>query len=62
MELPRHYLLVISIEVGGRDDKAFRIEEGTRECFELCNQGTKLSGVFTVLKLNFDDEDFGRDA
>jgi len=40
----------------------FRTEEGTVERFELCNPGTNLSRVFTVLKLNFDDEDVGRAA
>lgn len=62
MELPRHCPLVISIEIGGTDGKAFRIEEGTMKCFELCNPGTNLSRVFTVLKLDFHDEDVGRAA
>jgi activator of 2-hydroxyglutaryl-CoA dehydratase len=62
VELPRHCPLVLSIEIGGRDGKAFRIEEGTMECFELCNPGSNLNTVFTVLELNFDDEDVGRAA
>jgi len=60
VELPRHCPPVISIEIGGRNGKAFRIEEGTIECFELRNTGTNLSRVFTLSKLNFDDEDVGR--
>ena len=63
MELTRHCLLVISIEICGRDGKAFRTEEDTMECCELCNYvcnpGTNLSSVVSVLKLNFDDEDVG---
>jgi hypothetical protein len=62
VELPRQCPPVILIEICGRDGKAFRIEEGTMGCFELCNPGTSLSRVFTALKLNFDDGDFGRVA
>ena len=32
------------------------------EFFELCNPGANLSRVFAVLKLYFDNEDFGRAA
>jgi hypothetical protein len=62
VDLPRHCPLVISIEIGGTGDKVFRIEEGTMECFELCNPGTNLIRVFTVLKLDYHDEDFGKAA
>jgi hypothetical protein len=62
VELPRHCPLVISIEIVWRDGKAFRIEEGTMERFELCNLGTNLSRVFTELKLNFEEEDVWRAA
>lgn len=62
VELSRYCPLVILMEIAGRDGKAFRIEEGTTECFQLCNPGTNLSRVFTVLELNFADEDDGRAA
>jgi hypothetical protein len=62
VELPRHCQLVMSIEIGETDGKAFRIEDRTMECCELCNPGTNLSRVFTVLKLNFYYKDVGRAA